>query len=207
MLPGTARRHRTGEGFLDVHGVETPPCCTLVASPGLSLALHFPCDFPRQHFPVSPSRRWETSCSWASRHCQPTACQPPPHLPASCFKLPPAFCCCSSTGSTTDTKKPAGVCAEDPQQMGGPAQFRATATNLTRKKGEGCDGYLALLLLNMYSDPVFFFFFNPCVDVVHFRLQFLFTARIPQKTHGGRWSQRRRMELNTRCTQPSKMLF
>lgn len=134
MLPGTARGRRTGEGFLDVHGVETPPCCTLVASHGLSLAPHFPCDFPRQHFPVSPSRRWETSCSWASRHCQPTACQPPPHLPASCFKLPPAFCCCSSTGSTTDTKKPAGVCAEDPQQMGGPAQFRATATNLTRKK-------------------------------------------------------------------------
>lgn len=62
------------------------------------------CCFPHQIFLLPPCRCWVTSCSWASPHCQPTACQPPLHLPASCFKLPRAFCCCSSIGSTLDTK-------------------------------------------------------------------------------------------------------
>lgn len=70
---------------------------------------------------VSSLRLREMNCLWAEPPYPPTASPSLLHLPASCFKLPVAFCSCSFICSKPDTK----ACRrseEDPTfitQMGG----------------------------------------------------------------------------------------
>lgn len=51
----------------------------------------------------------EMNCLWVEPPCPPTASPSLLRLPASCFKLPVAFCSCSFICSTMDSKACSGV--------------------------------------------------------------------------------------------------
>lgn len=98
----------------------------------------------RMNWSVSSLRLQEMNCLWVEPPCPPTASPPLLPLPASCFKLPVAFCSCSFICSAMDTKACRGV-------WGGPYFYHTDGRIIAAQ-----DHVAALLLLHMNSNSVFY---------------------------------------------------